>query len=50
MLRQGGHEVPEALTKFGTGVKKKQHSMYGNFGPKDGGGAPMKKAMRIKFD
>jgi len=31
LLRDAGQPVPEALTKFGTGVKRKAHSMYGAF-------------------
>lgn len=31
VLREAGQPVPEALVKFGTHVKKKQHSLYGAF-------------------
>lgn len=31
MLRAAKQEVPEALLKFGTTVKKKQHDAYGAF-------------------
>lgn len=31
MLRAAKQEVPEALLKFGTTVKKKQHGSYGAF-------------------
>jgi len=47
VLRQVGQPVPEALANFGSTIKKKEHKLYGNFGPKDG---PMKKATKIKFN
>ena len=47
MLRQVGQEVPDELARFGSTIKKKEHKLYGNFGPKD---VPMKKATKIKFD
>jgi ATP-dependent RNA helicase DBP3 len=48
VMRQAGQEPPEALMKFGSTIKKKEHKLYGNFGPK--GGMPMKKAVKITFD
>jgi len=47
VLRQVGQPVPEDLAKFGSTIKKKEHKLYGNFGPKDG---PMKKATKITFN
>jgi ATP-dependent RNA helicase DBP3 len=47
VMRQAGQEVPEELMKFGSTIKKKEHKLYGNFGPK---GGPMKKAVKITFD
>lgn len=47
VIRQAGQNVPDELMKFGSTIKKKEHKLYGNFGPKDG---PMKKAVKIKFD
>ena len=47
VLREAGQPVPDALLKFGSSVKKKEHKMYGAFG---GGGAPMKAATKIVFD
>jgi ATP-dependent RNA helicase DBP3 len=47
VMRQAGQDVPEELLKFGSTIKKKEHKLYGNFGPKDG---PMKKAVKITFD
>jgi ATP-dependent RNA helicase DBP3 len=38
--------VPEDLMKFGTGVKKKEHGMYGAFGP-SAGAAPMRAAKKV---
>jgi len=48
LLRDSGAEIPEALPKFGTFVKKKQHSMYGDHFRSDT--RPMKKATRVTFD
>ena len=48
MLREAGQEVPDALMRFGSAVKKKEHKMYGAFaGSSD---APMKQATKIRFD
>ena len=48
ILREAKQEVPEPLLKFGSTVKKKEHKMYGSFGPD--AGAPMKQATRIVFE
>lgn len=48
VLRQAGQDIPEELMSFGSTIKKKEHKLYGNFGPS--GGAPMKKATKITFD
>jgi len=48
VMKQAGQEVPEELMKFGSTIKKKEHKLYGNFGPR--GGGPMKKATKITFD
>ncbi|GAX20815.1 ATP-dependent RNA helicase DBP3 [Fistulifera solaris] len=48
VMKQAGQEVPEELLKFGSTIKKKEHKLYGNFGPKDA--STMKKATRIVFD
>jgi ATP-dependent RNA helicase DBP3 len=48
-MRQAGQDVPEELLKFGSTIKKKEHKMYGSFGPKDNG-QPMKQASKITFD
>jgi ATP-dependent RNA helicase DBP3 len=47
VMKQAGQTPPEELVKFGSTIKKKEHKLYGTFGPKDG---PMKKATRIVFD
>merc|ERR1712038_141423 len=47
VMRQAGQDVPDELMKFGSTIKKKEHKLYGNFGPK---GGPMKKAVKITFD
>lgn len=49
VMKQAGQPVPEELMKFGSTIKKKEHKLYGNFGPKDNG-MPMKKATKITFD
>lgn len=48
VIKQVGQSVPEELMKFGSTIKKKEHKLYGNFGPR--GGMPMKKAVKITFD
>lgn len=47
VLKAAGQPVPEALSKFGNTVKKKEHDAYGAF-YKDP--ATMKKATKITFD
>jgi ATP-dependent RNA helicase DBP3 len=47
VMKQAGQEPPETLMKFGSTIKKKEHKLYGNFGPKDG---VMKKATKIVFN
>lgn len=50
VLREADQLVPEELMKFGTGVKRKAHGMYGaHFKPTDDG-QPMKKAVKVVFD
>mmetsp|Transcript_30743 Transcript_30743/g.98888 ORF Transcript_30743/g.98888 Transcript_30743/m.98888 type:complete len:341 (-) Transcript_30743:79-1101(-) len=47
VLREAGQEVPEALTKFGTHVKKKEHKLFGaHFKDVD----LNQKATKMKFD
>ena len=36
--------------KFGSTIKRKEHKLYGNFGPRGGGGAPMKQSTKITFN
>jgi ATP-dependent RNA helicase DBP3 len=36
VLKQVGQPIPDDLVKFGSTIKKKEHKMYGNFGPKAG--------------
>jgi ATP-dependent RNA helicase DBP3 len=49
VMKQAGQKVPEDLMKFGSTIKKKEHKMYGNFGPTSSS-LPMKKATKITFD
>ncbi|KAG7345101.1 DEAD/DEAH box helicase domain protein [Nitzschia inconspicua] len=48
VIKQAGQEPPEELLKFGSTIKKKEHKLYGNFGPNTG--MPMKKATKITFN
>jgi ATP-dependent RNA helicase DBP3 len=47
VIKQAGQTPPEELMKFGSTIKKKEHNLYGNFGPAAG---PMKKATKITFN
>jgi ATP-dependent RNA helicase DBP3 len=47
VMKQAGQPVEDSLLKFGSTIKKKEHKLYGSFGPK---GGPMKKAVKITFD
>merc|ERR1712098_508348 len=49
VLKEAGQEVPKAMMEFDLSIKRKEHKLYGNFGPKDYG-QPMKKATKITFD
>jgi len=49
VLKDAGQEVPEEMNQFDLNIKKKEHKLYGAFGPKDNG-VPMKKASKITFD
>lgn len=48
-LRQAEQPVPPELLKFGTAVKKKEHKLYGAFGPKGGDVDMNKKPTKIVF-
>jgi len=47
VIRQAGQQVPDELLKFGSTIKKKEHKLYGNFGPRSNDA--MKKATKITF-
>ena len=49
VLRDAGREVPKALLKFGSTVKRKAHSMFGAFS-RAKGGEITKKATKIVFE
>jgi ATP-dependent RNA helicase DBP3 len=49
VLKDANQEVPEAMNDFDLCIKKKEHKLYGAFGPKDHLG-PMKKSTKITFD
>jgi len=48
VMKQAGYTPPDSLMKFGSTIKKKEHKLYGSFGPR--GSGPMKKATKIVFD
>jgi ATP-dependent RNA helicase DBP3 len=48
VMRQADQEVPESLKMFGNTIKKKEHKLYGNFGPRNG--EVMKQAKKITFN
>ena len=35
VLREANQPIPDALMKFGSTVKRKEHQTYGRFGPKE---------------
>lgn len=49
VLREAKQPVPSELLKFGSTVKKKEHKLYGAFGPREGA-EPMKAPTKIRFD
>jgi len=49
VLKDAGQDVPKEMMSFDLNIKKKEHKLYGSFGPKDYG-QPMKKATKITFD
>ena len=49
VLKESGQDVPQEMYQFDLSVKRKEHKLYGSFGPK-AFSAPMKKATKIKFD
>ncbi|KAL7576300.1 hypothetical protein ACA910_018123 [Epithemia clementina (nom. ined.)] len=48
VLRQAEQDIPEELKAFGSTIKKKEHKLYGSFGPKTS--QPMKQASKITFE
>ena len=48
VMKQAGQVVPEELMKFGSTIKKKEHKLYGNYGPRRD--IPMKQPTKITFD
>jgi len=55
VLRDAGQDIPDKLLAFGSTVKKKEHKLYGAFGPSSRGSSgddrgPPKKATRITFE
>merc|ERR1712059_30131 len=49
VLKDANQEVPASMMDFDLNIKKKEHKLYGAFGPKEYG-VPMKKATKITFD
>ena len=50
VLRDANQEVPAAMLDFDLNIKRKEHKLYGSFGPRGDAGQPMKKATKIVFD
>lgn len=50
ILKQVNQPIPTELAKFGCTIKKKEHKLYGSFGPRDNSTVPMKQPTKIKFD
>ena len=50
VLKESGQNVPKEMMQFDLNVKRKEHKLYGNFGPKTYDDKPMKKATKIVFD
>jgi len=49
VLKDANQDVPKEMSSFDLNIKKKEHKLYGAFGPKDYG-QPMKKSVKITFD
>jgi len=49
VLTDAGQKVPPAMMDFDLNIKRKEHKLYGSFGPRDDG-RPMKKSTKITFD
>jgi len=50
VLKDAGQPVPEKMMSFNLNIKKKEHKLYGSFGPKEYSNAPMKAPTKIVFD
>jgi ATP-dependent RNA helicase DBP3 len=51
VLREAGAPIPEALTKFGCTVKRKEHALYGAHFKAGGDGPPLaEKGAKMTFD
>jgi len=50
VLREANATIPEDLLKFGTGVKRKTHGMYGAFYKSNDDERPMKAATKVRLD
>ena len=48
VLRDAGQPVPQKMLSFDLSIRKKEHKLYGAFGPKDHN-IPMKKPSKIVF-
>jgi len=49
VLRDANQPVPEKMKSFNLNIKKKEHKLYGSFGPKDHNNVPMKAPTKIVF-
>ena len=49
VLRDAGQTVPEKMLSFDLSIRKKEHKLYGAFGPKEHSNIPMKAPSKIVF-
>ena len=49
VLRDAGQNVPEKMMTFDLSIRKKEHKLYGAFGPKEHSNKPMKAPSKIVF-
>merc|ERR1719189_1372892 len=49
VLRDAGQNIPEKMLSFDLSIRKKEHKLYGAFGPKEHSNIPMKAPSKIVF-
>lgn len=50
VLRQAEQDIPDALAALGSTIKRKEHKLYGNFGPSSSSLLPTKQPTKITFE